>query len=199
VELDGATQSRLAGRLVELPLYAPAVVRDPAPGAEGLAHVHAQAEAAGRLHHVLALAADLHDGGAAAPQQLAHRELDAGPAPFLVLGGAAHGQHLEEPGEPELWVPAVLDERLVERRAGDVGVGRDEPGREDAVARVHRLVGGPFEARAHVNDPVPFEHHDAVTQEAMPSTVEADDVARTDERAPRAHQDTHASIALYTP
>jgi hypothetical protein len=69
----------------------------------------------GALDHVLAEGADLHHGCHAAAQELGHREIDAGPAPFLVLRLAAHRQHLEEPRVPELRVAAVLDERPVER------------------------------------------------------------------------------------
>ena len=76
----------LPGRLVPLPLDAPAVAGEPAARSGSLAHVDAHAVVAGPLDHVLAEAADLHDGGDAAPQQLGHREVDAGAARLLVLG-----------------------------------------------------------------------------------------------------------------
>ena len=113
------------------------------PGAERLAHVHAHPVVRRALDHVLAERADLHHRGDAAAQHLGHREVDAGAARLLVLGLGAHGQHLEQPRVPELRVAAVLDERPVERRAGDVGVGRDQPRRDDAVRRLDGLVHPP--------------------------------------------------------
>src|SRR6185503_7456047 len=133
VERDGALEARPPVLLVPLPLHTLAVTREPPARPERLPYVDAQAVVRRALDHVLAERADLHHGRHAAAQELRHREIDAGPAPFLVLRLAAHRQHLEESRVPELWVAAVLDERPVERRPADVSVGRDQSRRDDAV------------------------------------------------------------------
>src|SRR4026208_1608200 len=69
---------------------------EPAPGAEGLAHVAPQAVVRGAVHHVLAVPADLHHGGHAAAEQLGHREVHARPPTPVVLGLATHRQHPHE-------------------------------------------------------------------------------------------------------
>src|SRR5262249_26533149 len=71
----------------------------------------------------------------------------------------------------------VLDEGAIEGRAADVGVGGDEPGREDAIGGVHRLVDAAVEARPHVEDAVTLDHHHAVSEESVATAVEGDDVA----------------------
>src|SRR5262249_61777434 len=101
------------------PADPPAVAREPAAGAEGKAHVDAQPEVAGSGDDVLAGAADLHHGRDAAAEQLGHREIHARARRVLVLGRAADGQELEEPGVVELGMAPVLDARAVERRAAD--------------------------------------------------------------------------------
>src|SRR5438067_925066 len=103
----------------------------------------------------------------------------------LVLRLAAHGQHLEEARVPELRAAAVLDERAVERRAGDVGVGGDEARRQHAVARVERLVRGALERAADVDDARALDENDAVAQQAVTAAVEGDDPAGADRGAPR--------------
>ena len=179
--------------LVPLPLHALAVAREPPARPERLAHVDAQAVVRRALDHVLAQRADLHHRRHAAAQQLGHREVDAGAARFLVLGLAAHRQHLEEPRVPELRVAAILDERAVERRARDVGVGRDQAGRDDAVRRVDRLVHPPVEARADVEDAVALDDDHAVPQQPVPLAVEGDDVPSPNSSPPRL---SHAIISL---
>ena len=123
VQLDGPGEPLAALLLVPFPLDPPAVAREPAPGAEGEPHVHAQAVVRGAGGDVLAGAADLHHGGDAAAEELDHREVHARARRLLVLRRAAHRQELEEPGVVELRIAAVLDERAVERRAADVRVG----------------------------------------------------------------------------
>ena len=91
---------------------------------------------------------------------------------------AAHGQHLEEPRVPELGIAPVLDERPIEGRAGDVGVGRDEAGRDDAIDGVDRLVDRPVEARAHVEDGVALDDDHAVPEQAVAAAVEGHHVGR---------------------
>ena len=129
-----------AALLVPLPVDAPAVLREPAARAEREPEVDAEAEVRRALDDVLAELADLEHGGHAAPEQLGHREVDAGAAGRLVLGAVADRQRLEEARVVELGPPRVLDERPVERRARDVRVGRDETGREHPVAGVDGLV-----------------------------------------------------------
>src|SRR5207253_5858873 len=183
VELDRPGEALAALLLVPLPLDPPAVAREPAAGAEGEAHVHAQAEVRGACDDVLAGAADLHHRRHAAAKQLGHREVDARPRGFLVLRRAADRQELEEAGVEELRVAAVLEERAVERRAADVGVRRDEPGRQDRVAGVDGLEVGPDgrgTSRADRDDTVAVDDDDAVPQQAVSAAVEGDHVTGVD-------------------
>src|SRR5207253_11025154 len=115
VELDRPGEALAALLLVPLPADPPAVAREPAAGAEGEAHVHAQTEVRGARDDVLAGAADLHHRGHAAAKELGHGEVDARPGRLLVLGRAADRQELEEAGVEELGVAPVLDERAVAR------------------------------------------------------------------------------------
>ena len=177
VEVDGALEPLAALLLVPLPFHALAVLGQPPPRPEGLAHVDAKAVVRSTLDDIVAEGADLHHRGDTAAQELGHGEIHAGPSRLLVLRLAPHGQHLEEPRVPELRVAAVLDEGAVERRAADVRVRGDEPGREDAVGGVHRLVHAPVEAGPHVEDAVALDDHHAVAQEAMAPPVEGDHVA----------------------
>jgi len=188
VELDRSREPLPTLLLVPLPLDPPAVAREPAPGAEGQPHVDAQAEIRGARDDVLTGAADLHDGGDAAAQELGHREIDASPRRILVLRRAADRQELEEPGVIELGIAAVLDERAVERRAADVRVGRDEPGRQDEVAGVDDLrVGSDRRGlpRADRDDAVALDDHGSVAQQAVSAAVEGDDVTGVDGGATR--------------
>ena len=176
----------LASRLlVPFPRHAAAVAREPAARAKRQPHVDAQPVVRGALDDVGAHGADLHAGRHPAAQQLGHREVHAGAAGRLVLRLAAHGQHLEEARVPELRAAAVLDERAVERRAGDVGVGGDEARRQHAVARVDRLVRGALERAADVDDALALDENDAVAQQAVAAAVEGDDPAGADRGAPR--------------
>src|SRR6185436_149054 len=104
-------QSLPAALLVPLPLDAPAVLREPAPGAEREPEVDPEPEVPGALGDVLAELADLEHGRHAAPEELGHGEVHAGPARRLVLGAIAHRERLEEAREVELRAPGVLDER----------------------------------------------------------------------------------------
>src|SRR5439155_16939522 len=177
VELDRPGEALAALLLVPLPLDPPTVAREPAAGAKGEAHVHAQAEVRGACDDVLAGAADLHHRRHAAAKQLGDREVDARPRGFLVLRRAADRQELEEAGVEELRVAAVLEERAVERRAANVGVRRDELGSQDRVAGVDRLEVGPDgrgTSRADREDKVAVDDEDAVTQLAVSSAVEGD-------------------------
>ena len=70
VQLDRPRQPLPALRLVPLPHHAAPVARAPGAGAEGQAHVESQAVVRRPRHRVLALAADLHDRGDAAAQEL---------------------------------------------------------------------------------------------------------------------------------
>ena len=135
VERERPREALPATRLVPLPLDPPAVRREPATRAERQAEVDAEAEVPRPLDDVIAHLADLEHRGHAAPEQLGHREVDAGAARRLVLGAVADRQRLEEARVVELGPSRVLDERAVERRARDVGVGRDETGGQHAVAR----------------------------------------------------------------
>ena len=77
-----------------------------------------------------------------------------------------------------------------------MGVGRDQPGRDDAVARVDRLVHRAVEARTDREDVVALHHHDPVPQEAMAAAVEGEDVAGPDRGAlGRAHRGGETSRA----
>jgi hypothetical protein len=188
VEREGALETLPPLRLVPLPHYAPPVAREPAAGAEREPQVHAQPVARGALDHLLAEPADLHDGRDPAPQQLGHREIDAGTAGLLVLSPAPDREHLEQARVPELRATAILDERAVERGAPEVGVGGDEARREHAVGGVDGLVRRPLEPRPHVEDPVSFEHDHAVAQQAVAAPIEGDDPAGPDgDASPRAH------------
>src|SRR5207245_3693973 len=80
---------------------------------------------------------------------------------------------------------AVLDERAVERRAAYVGVGADEPRRQDTVAGVHPLVGRALVGPADVHDAVALEHHLPVAQDAVLPPVERDDPARPNRESAR--------------
>ena len=133
-------------------------------------------------------------GGDAAPEQLGHREVDAGAARLLVLGPAADRQHLEEARVPELRAAAVLDERAVERRAAEVGVGGDQAGRDDAVGRVDRLVDRAVEARADVEDAVALDHDHAVPEQAVAAAVEGDDPAGPNSSPPRLSHARHLLV-----
>ena len=57
----------------------------------------------------------LGDGEAAAAKQFRHREVHARPPALVILGFAAHRQHLEQARIPELGIAPVLDEGAVER------------------------------------------------------------------------------------
>jgi hypothetical protein len=153
----------------------------------------------GALDHIVAQAADLHARRDAPAQQLGHREIDAGPAGVLVLGLAADRQHLEESRVPELRAAAILDERAVERRASDVSVGGDEPGREDAITSVDGLVDVALERAADVDDALALHDHDPVAEETVAGAVEGDDPAGPDDDAPRVtHRATMAGSSRST-
>ena len=181
--------------LVPLPVDAPAVLREPAPRSEGQRAVDAEAEVRGALGHVLAELADLEHRGHAAPEQLGHREVDAGAAGRVVLRAVSDRQGLEETGVVELGPPGVLDERPVERGARDVRVGGDEAGREHTVARVDGLVGLAPERRprADVHDPVPLEDDRAVPEKTMTAALEGDHVAGVDQGAARGGHERSSS------
>ena len=89
VEGEGPRQPLAAPLLVPLPVDAPAVLREPAPRAEGEPEVDAEAEVPGALDDVLAELSDLEHRRHAAPEELGHREVDAGAARRLVLGAVA--------------------------------------------------------------------------------------------------------------
>ena len=126
VEGQRPREALAAAFLVQFPVDAPAVPREPSPRPEGKPEVDAEAEVRGALGDVLAQLPDLQHRCHAAPEQLGHREVDAGPAGRLVLGAVADRQRLEEARVVELGPAGVLDERPVERGARDVRVGRDE-------------------------------------------------------------------------
>ena len=197
-ELHGAPQPLPPGLLVPLPHDPPPVAREPAPRAEPQAHVHPQPVVRGALDDVGAQAADLQARGDAAPQQLGHGEIDAGAPGLLVLRLAADGQHLEQPRVPELRAAAVLDERAIEGRAGDVRVGGDESRGQHAVARVQRLVDLPLAAAADVNDAGALHDDHAIAQQAVTAAVEGDDPARSDRDAPGRHFATIAGSRRIT-
>jgi hypothetical protein len=167
VELDGPGEPLASLLLVPFPLDPPAVAREPAPGAEGEAHVHAQTVVRRAGRDVLAGAPDLHHRGHAAAEELDHREIHARARRLLVLRRAADRQELEEAGVEELGVAAVLDERAVERGAADVRVGRDQPGCQDRVAGVDGLDVGPGRrglSGSDGDDAVAFDDHGTVAQ-----------------------------------
>src|SRR5439155_1017302 len=120
---------------------------------------------------------------ASSARSLASRRRSGAPG-LLVLRLAADGQHLEQPRVPELRAAAVLDERAIEGRAGDVRVGGDESRGQHAVARVQRLVDLPLAAAADVNDAVALHDDHAIAQQAVTAAVEGDDPARSDRDAP---------------
>src|SRR5262249_43581574 len=185
--------------LVPLPLDPPAIAREPAAGAEGESHVDAQAEVAGARDDVLAGAADLHHGGDAAAEELDHREVDARAGRLLVLRRAADRQQLEEAGVVELRVAAVLDERAVERRAADVRVGRDEPGRQDRVSGIDDLDvahGRRGAARPERNDAVAVDDDGAVAEQAVAAAVEGDHVTGVDGGATRHGRSSSGAVRL---
>src|SRR5437867_2040455 len=117
---------------------------------------------------------------------------------LLVLRLAADGQHLEQPRVPELRAAAVLDERAIEGRAGDVRVGGDESRGQHAVARVQRLVDLPLAAAADVNDAGALHDDHAIAQQAVTAAVEGDDPARSDRDAPGRHFATIAGSRRIT-
>ena len=173
--------------LVPLPVDAPTVLREPPSRAEGEPEGDAEAEVRRALDHVLAELADLEHGGHSAAEQLGHREVDAGAAGRLVLGAVSDRQRLEEARVVELGPSRVLDERPVERGARDVRVGRDEAGREHAIAGVDGLVDLALERglRADVHDPVALEDDRAVPEEPMAAAIEGDHVTGVDQDAAR--------------
>src|SRR5262249_10872145 len=119
----------------------------------------------------------------AAAEELDHREVDARAGRLLVLRRAADRQELEEAGVVELRVAAVLDERAGERRAADVRMGREEPGREDGVAGVGDLDaarGRRGLARPERNDAVAVDDDGAVAEQAVTAAVEGDHVTGVD-------------------
>jgi hypothetical protein len=193
VERERAREALLAPRLVPLPVHPPAVAREPAARAEREPDVHAEPEARRLGGDVLAELADLEHGGDPAAQELGHGEVDARAAGVVVLGAVADGQGLEQPRVEELGAPRVLDERPIERGARDVGVGRDQPGGEDPVPRVHRLVGAPLEGGPDQDDAVALDHHVAVAEQPVAAAVERDDVAGADQGAARRAQERSPS------
>ena len=102
VERDRARQTLAPSRLVPLPVDAPAVLREPSPRAEGEPEVDPEPEVPGALDDVVGELADLEHGRHPAPEQLGHREVDAGPARLRVLRAVADRQRLEEPRVVEL-------------------------------------------------------------------------------------------------
>src|SRR5579885_621031 len=75
-EVKRALQTALTSVFVPFPAHGLAVAREPAARAIALRHVDAHSVAAGHLHHGLAGAALLRDGGSVFSQYVDHRELD---------------------------------------------------------------------------------------------------------------------------
>ena len=153
-EFDGRLHVGQSSRLVPVVLDRLAVVGVPAAGAVALADVGPDPEPFGLGDDLVAVRADLDDGGRAGAQQLRHREGDAGAVGGIVGGGRAGREVFEQAGEVELTAAPVLDEALVERRFVQVGVGVDQPRREDFASGIQHLVDRLIETacRADVDD-----------------------------------------------
>src|SRR5581483_348313 len=84
----------------------------------------------------------------------------------------------------------------VQRRAGDVRVGADQPRRHHAIRAVDGHVHAAIEARADVEDRVAFEHDHAIAQQAMAAAVVGDDPAGPDRGALGAGGSGHTASCL---
>jgi hypothetical protein len=74
-----------------------------------------------------------------------------------------------------------------------MGVGGDEPGCQDTVSCINRLVHDAIEGAADVRDPLALHDHDAVAEEPVAPAVEGDDPAGADGDA--SHAAHRATIA----
>ena len=181
-ELDRPPETRLARFLVPLVLHLLAVARQPAPGAVAVGDVGAHAAALGGSGGVIALAADLHHRRRARADQFGHRVVDRGMARRLVDRRAAHRQHLGEAGHGELPPPAILDERLVERRLAQVRMRVDESRRDDLIARIDDAVHLPAECPPDMDNLVALDNDAAVLKDAMRALLIGHDHPAVDTR-----------------
>ncbi len=175
-EADGAVHRRESGGFVPLVLHRFAVAGEPAAGAVAGSHVEPHPHLARFLDRPFRFRADLHHRRRAGAEQLGHRVGETGAGGLLISSGAAGRQELEQPGEVELTRSPILDERFVERRFVEMGVGVDEAGGDDLARAINRFIDLAVKRFADMDDLVVFPDDDAIPQMTMPTILVRNDV-----------------------